>query len=67
MSHKFETGGRRSGKSLAAAKVVAEAMRQGKTAATWSIEHGWEKIVSVPGFADGTQLPAPPKKTRAES
>lgn len=51
------SGGRRCGKSLAQAKATAEALRAGREVWHASAEHGVEKVVGVPGFNDGRQLP----------
>ena len=53
-------GGRRCGKSLAAAKLVARMIREGHTVTVCHVgEDGRtiaEKVVGVPGFNDGRQI-----------
>lgn len=48
---------RRTGKSLHAATLAAEAIKAGMSVLTWTAGNGLERVVGVPGFDDGRQLP----------
>lgn len=48
---------RQMGKGLALAKVAADALRRGDSVYLVTPDHGVERVVSVPGFPDGKQLP----------
>ncbi len=59
--NKVAIGACRSGKGVATAEFVAEQLRKGTTVFYGSIDdHGkprFERVIGVPGFGDGKQLP----------